>query len=187
MPKRIPATGPEHLAYWRDELEEPTFAYVIQGEPGTPIKVGKADEPRERLAQFQTGNPAKLRLLYVAPGGYELERELHYRLRDSRVRGEWFAEPGINGFLIWMHDYCDRGVERHRRTGWLPQIPKTHLNARGHYVTRRGANIIHRWRMSQPADNPVTVRYVEPNPLSPEEVAQRTREIEDKRYYAHRF
>lgn len=184
-PKAAPTlpvpTASEHLAFWLRELEDPEFTYVIQGEPGSPIKVGKGDRPERRLAEFQTGNPQELRLLYVVPGGYELERELHYRLRDSKVRGEWFAEPGVQGFLVWMHAYCEHAVEVYRATGRLPEIPKTHRTAKGHYVTRVGANIIHRWRMSQPADNPVTVRYTKPEPLSADEVLERRR----KAYIEH--
>jgi hypothetical protein len=172
MNSALPRTGPEHLAYWQRELEEPEFAYVIQGDPGTPIKVGKGDNPERRLAEFQTGNPAELHLLYVAPGGYALERELHYRLRDSQVRGEWFAEPGIAGFLVWMHDHCESVKAHHELTGELPPLPITPKDPSEYHV-RRGANVIHRWRMSQPAEAPVTIRYVEPEPLTEEQARER--------------
>lgn len=169
-----PPTGPTHLAFWQRELTEPEFAYVMQGEPGTPIKVGKGNDPVGRLAEFQTGNHAELHLLYVAPGGYALERELHYRLRDSQVRGEWFAEPGIEGFLVWFHLYCET-VKKHFETyGELPPLPITPKDPAEYHI-RRGANVIHRWRMSQPSESPVTVRYMKPEPLSAEEIQERRR------------
>ena len=62
--------------------------YFIQGEPLTPIKIGKCENPAKRLAQLQTGSPHILRHLLILEG--DNEREMHERFKNDRIRGEWF-------------------------------------------------------------------------------------------------
>lgn len=64
--------------------------YLIRDTKNGLIKIGKADNVARRLAQLQTGNASPLFLVAVGPGGYELEKHLHLRLKGLRVRGEWF-------------------------------------------------------------------------------------------------
>lgn len=171
------------LDFWEDCLDNPSFVYIVQGEPGTPIKVGVARNPRHRLQSLQTGNPVELRLLYVMPGSFPLEAELHYRLRDSSVRGEWFAEPGIDGFLIWVQRYIKEVKNYFDERGEL--LPPSNLREEDQKLKRRaGANILHRWRMSPPVVTPVEVRYVKPDPRTPEEIRDRLFKREQERGYA---
>lgn len=73
------------------------FVYFIQAGADGPIKIGVADDPEKRLNELQIGNHAELFLRARRPGGLELERELHARFWNTRVRGEWFADtPGLD-------------------------------------------------------------------------------------------
>src|SRR5262245_47298256 len=66
------------------------FVYFIRSGTAGPIKIGVADDPRERVVKLQIGNPEELTLLAYMPGGTALEARLHRRFRRSRIRGEWF-------------------------------------------------------------------------------------------------
>jgi N6-adenosine-specific RNA methylase IME4 len=56
---------------------------------GDKIKIGVSLDPDERLKQLKTGNPG-IKMVGHAPGGLPVERELHKRLADKRINGEWF-------------------------------------------------------------------------------------------------
>lgn len=56
---------------------------------GDKIKIGVSLDPDERLRQLKTGNPG-IEMVGHAPGGLPVERELHKRLADKRINGEWF-------------------------------------------------------------------------------------------------
>ncbi len=173
-------TAEEHLDFWLEHLEEPSFVYVIQAEPGTPIKVGVAKNPRSRLATLQTGNPAELRLLFVVPGSHTLEAGLHRRLKDSAVRGEWFAEPGIDGFLEWMDEFAAQGIVEFGLYGVLPTLPEEHLpeppKRRGFGPSGdRNAKLGHRWRTGQVETAPITIRHTKPEPVMDIEKAREVR------------
>lgn len=176
--------GEQHLEFWRDrrkvarspeEYEQlRCFVYVIQGDEGTPIKVGLSEDPPARLKTLQTGNPQTLRLLYVIPGGHAIEAALHRRLEGSQVLGEWYGEPGIEEFLEWMNDYASRAVKAYARTRELPVVPSHRRNRpRGLSGGKRKA----KWRTANGKDpEPVTVRFVKPDPRIPPEEAQRMRD-----------
>lgn len=66
------------------------FVYFIQAASG-PIKIGRAADARVRLAEIQTGSHEELVLLATVPGGRVVERQLHQRFAEHRIRGEWFA------------------------------------------------------------------------------------------------
>jgi hypothetical protein len=166
-------TPDDHIAFWDESIDDVLdYVYVMQGDPGTPIKIGHAVNPIARLATFQTGNPQELRLLWVTPGGEPLERAFHRRLKGSRIRGEWFGAPGADRFLEWMPEYVDSVVTHFEEHGELPPLPSRKQDAYSP-SERSGANILHRWRMSQPHESELTVRFVEPNPITPEERQER--------------
>ena len=82
-----------------------TFIYVMST-PGK-VKVGKARDPKRRLASLQTGNPEEIRLirLYQCPNeeaASQLERVCHEQISKYHYRGEWFKEaclPEVDKFL----------------------------------------------------------------------------------------
>jgi len=65
--------------------------YFIQAGKNGPIKIGKADSVRRRLASLQSSHYEILELLGAVAGGLEVEAEFHKQLVASRLRGEWFS------------------------------------------------------------------------------------------------
>ena len=119
----IHRTGEQHLEFWAKHRPGETLIYVLQCEPGTPIKVGIARDVQSRIASLQTGNPNRLYLMFVAPGDQQLERALHHKLRDCRGLGEWFLGPEIADFLKWFEGVAWEAVDTYERTGELPPPP----------------------------------------------------------------
>lgn len=67
--------------------------YFIQAIDGGPIKIGKALDIKRRLKSLQTDHYSELRVIASIPdGGVALEKTLHDRFKEYRIRGEWF-EP----------------------------------------------------------------------------------------------
>ena len=66
------------------------------------VKIGKSDNPRQRLLALQTANPNDLVLLKIVDcpsvdEAYEIEKVYHEDYRDMRLNGEWF---GISANLL---------------------------------------------------------------------------------------
>jgi hypothetical protein len=64
--------------------------YFIEAVGVGLVKIGYANNIERRMLGFQTASAVPLKLLGVAPGGHERERELHELLSDYRHHGEWF-------------------------------------------------------------------------------------------------
>lgn len=137
-------TGEAHLTFWEPRLKPPSFVYVIQAKGDTPIKVGVAKDVHARMRTLQTGNPRPLRLLYALPGAHALEATFHRKLRRSRLCGEWFDGPDVEGFLSEVQELAQHMVDTGDPGDYLPVEPDT--------STSSGS-----------------VRYVDPDPVSPEE------------------
>ena|SRR5690554_3207031 len=74
------------------ERARTTNVYVIQSVIGGPVKIGRANDVGQRLAQHQCGSPFELRVLKVFRGVHlSMERDLHEQYRDFRLHGEWFS------------------------------------------------------------------------------------------------
>jgi Meiotically Up-regulated Gene 113 (MUG113) protein len=140
-------SGDEHLAFWTDaeQVPEPptSFVYVVRADGDDPIKVGRAVDVRKRIAGLQTGNPRPLRLLHVLPGGAQLEWQLHYRLRNCRLVGEWFGGEEIPAFLEFVNGLAEYLIAGQRESGTL-------LNFR---CFRDG------WAIRRAGETPTTVRF----------------------------
>lgn len=65
--------------------------YFIQAGATGPIKIGIACDIHRRHFELQNQHYEELRLLATTTGGLRLERELHRRFAEHRIRGEWFA------------------------------------------------------------------------------------------------
>ena len=66
------------------------------------IKIGyTAGNAERRMAQLQTGQPLKLKLLGTIPGEREGEIGLHREFEEFRINGEWFIP---NEYLITIID-----------------------------------------------------------------------------------
>lgn len=66
--------------------------YFIQKGRGGSIKIGKSNDPSQRLIALQTGSEEPLRMLATIPGDEAEEKSLHLIFKPYRVSGEWF-EP----------------------------------------------------------------------------------------------
>lgn len=157
-------SGPKHLDYWQRQRPYPaSYVYVIRAGEDSPIKVGLAKDVQARMATLQTGNPRKLRVLYVLPGDLELEWQLHNRLQGQRLVGEWFDGPEIPAFLGFVASLAQRMLQSHRECGELPDYRD-----------------FEKWLVRY-EKAPVTVRWVEPERQDPEKVNARQREAEEAR------
>lgn len=56
------------------------------------IKIGFSDNVAARVAAQIAANPFGCEYVGYMPGGREVERHLHQKFADHRVRGEWFRE-----------------------------------------------------------------------------------------------
>jgi hypothetical protein len=105
-------TATEHLAFWTalDAAPE-SYVYVIQAEGDSPIKVGWAVDVPKRIAELQTGNPRRLRLIHLLVGERRLEHNLHRRIgRPSRLMGEWFDGEEVAPVMDLVQDLAIRMV-----------------------------------------------------------------------------
>lgn len=144
------------VLWWRNRLSDPCFVYVIRA--GGPIKVGVARDVAARLATLQTGNPYVFELLAVLPGAHDLEWQLHDRIKDHQMQGEWFDPPPE--FLEFVAGLSERMREAYADDGVAPPWK------------RQMGEWRYRKRTSSRHNAPVTVRHVEPSPKSGEELEE---------------
>lgn len=59
-------------------------------------KIGHSKDLRKRIQAFNTASPVPCKIIAVAPGGKQLEQQLHTEFKSLRTFGEWFtASPQI--------------------------------------------------------------------------------------------
>lgn len=73
--------------------------YAIAGLWTRRVKLGRALDPRDRLATLRCGSGEELVMLAVAHGLGNYERALHTALADHRVHGEWFS-PEVTARIV---------------------------------------------------------------------------------------
>lgn len=80
-----------------DSRVEPRV-YAIWAEVSDLVKFGFSEDVGRRFSKLRAAGPDVLHLLMDIPGGEDLEREIHFRLQEHRVRGEWFRldEPVLD-------------------------------------------------------------------------------------------
>jgi hypothetical protein len=108
-PKRL--SGLEQLDYWQSKVPGEPFVYFIQEGPHGPVKIGKANHPLKRMSDLQTGNPEQLHLRHVVPGDRLLEKQLHHRFREARIRGEWFGLAYLNIILLYADGLAAKQID----------------------------------------------------------------------------
>jgi hypothetical protein len=89
---------PQHRQLWLRE----GVIYVVQGEPGSPVKIGFTQyaDVSKRLSALQTGSVAVLRIIAQTPAYRQHERIIHAALAGDRLHGEWFSwSPAIRAFV----------------------------------------------------------------------------------------
>lgn len=99
------APAPDPLRACELDLEplEPPDApgvYVIQGVPGW-VKIGRAQNIRQRMAELQVAHPVPLKLLAILDSNPCREIDFHGRFRPYRTIGEWFVvEPDLRATIL---------------------------------------------------------------------------------------
>lgn len=106
-----------------------SYVYFISDGLGH-VKIGKADDPKQRLKQLQTSNPCELKLLEIIEvekskfhnfDAIDFENELHHLFKEHKIRAEWFFEKPVMDYIDKVkHDaryHNRRTVDTYCRTG----------------------------------------------------------------------
>lgn len=175
--RRLPSVAPtapvlvspaERATFWQQRGID--VVYAIQGEPHTPVKIGKAFDVAARLRSLQTGSFMVLRLLDVIPGGYGVESRIHRALAGDRLQGEWFRGQATHRFLLGLSDYATEAIRCFAEDGYIPELPSAMLppaakrkRSSGMKSSDFGSNSLgHRWRTQTGENAPVKVSFVDP-------------------------
>lgn len=86
---RLRLTGPNKDKRWLLGVRKEWWTYAIEAIDQSLVKVGHTIHVERRLDELQCASPHELRLLGSVRGDHE--RQLHYRMHEHRVSGEWFA------------------------------------------------------------------------------------------------
>ena|SRR5687768_11455988 len=79
------------------------YGYVYLLKCGDLYKIGQSATPYRRVKQFRTASPHPIELVHTLPRSIlykHIEKQLHWRFRDKRRSGEWFALDGADVDLI---------------------------------------------------------------------------------------
>ncbi|WP_433194535.1 GIY-YIG nuclease family protein [Nocardia sp. CA-107356] len=98
------------------------YVYLIGGDECPRVKIGHSRSPEHRLAEFKTGFPFRMRVLWRHGGGAALERALHERFQRYRREGEWFEFGDIDAVTaisaataeLWESGAVDGRVRKRR-------------------------------------------------------------------------
>ena len=72
------------------------YLYIMQSSGNGHLKIGRAKDPKARVAQLQTGNSEEIKLIASYEGWGWRELDLHTLLAPYRLKGEWFSLQGID-------------------------------------------------------------------------------------------
>ena len=83
-------------------MKSASYVYFVSTD--SVCKIGKADDPRKRLRELQVGNHAQLFLQRTiqtnnAKESEKLEMLFHEALKNSLIRGEWYAKKDVEDLL----------------------------------------------------------------------------------------
>ena len=88
----------------KTDPDRPAKVYVFSvDEPGIPerLKIGFSQDPEVRLSNIEKSSPFRLALYTHSPfhmpgrAAYSWEQEIHRRLAEYRLHGEWFAPEAL--------------------------------------------------------------------------------------------
>lgn len=87
------------------------YVYLAGGDAG-PLKIGFSKDPYTRVESFQCGNHQDLRVIAKRDGTQVDERETHERLKEHRVKGEWFDRwAALDEFGLPLDEGARRDIE----------------------------------------------------------------------------
>lgn len=64
--------------------------YFVQNPSSRKIKIGFSCNFKQRMKALECGAGEALEVLLLIDGGYDLERDLHLKFSNHRIKGEWF-------------------------------------------------------------------------------------------------
>jgi hypothetical protein len=82
------------IAEREGRLKKPSEMTVYFIRCGEMVKIGVSDNPKARLRNIQTCNPAPAEIVKTELGGPGREQALHRRFWRQHERGEWFRYEG---------------------------------------------------------------------------------------------
>jgi hypothetical protein len=83
-----------------------TFIYAIYNKTKNEVKIGYSTTPAKRLSQLQTGNSDRLELLCTFKGSAKIEAEIHERLHQDRLIGEWFRMSSSVSYVLSEYNFA---------------------------------------------------------------------------------
>jgi len=102
------------------------WVYFILGEDTGRCKIGHARDVERRLRGFQTGSSEELTIYGVIPAvnPFAMEKAIHKRFAELRIRGEWFTiTDELIGFVD-MYGYELEGTHRIWEEAYGPPVPR---------------------------------------------------------------
>lgn len=97
--------------------------YFIRQCSGGPVKIGIADNFKRRLNALQSGHHEKLVIVATIADRTDLERRLHFALRQYRVRGEWFKwEPEVELVCALAREGRIEAIEKYLEAAFAEHI-----------------------------------------------------------------
>jgi hypothetical protein len=94
------------------------FVYLIRA-GSRNYKIGTSMNVNKRLRQLATASSKPIQLIAVAPGGRQLEQDLHRELKRFRIRLEWFRDAqneivqrfaALDRAMVFLPGYVTQGV-----------------------------------------------------------------------------
>lgn len=84
-----------------------SYLYAIADHTNQLIKLGYAQNPQQRCAQLQTGNPNVLSVIWSTAIDQSrariVEQKIHREYNHKRVRGEWFRMSAAEAEQVLAH------------------------------------------------------------------------------------
>lgn len=74
------------------EAQDRGHVYFLRGQ--NRVKIGHSSDVRKRFETLRTACPEPVRIVKVLKGGVRVERRMHERFAEYRVKGEWFELRG---------------------------------------------------------------------------------------------
>ena len=90
------------------------MVYVLTTRKFEYIKIGRTNRIKQRMSNIQSGCPFHLSLWLAirTPKDQQIEKHLHYAIRHTHLRGEWFEPEGKDlDFLISFFDLTNKNVK----------------------------------------------------------------------------
>lgn len=78
--------------------------YFILNRENSHIKIGYSNNPMKRLKALQTGNSFELEILTIIDGDISMEKMLHKKFNNFKIKNEWFTySEEIKEFIFFIN------------------------------------------------------------------------------------